>query len=104
MGIYEKETLLRALEKIISLHKNSNQLLLSIKEEISNIEPQNTLSSDQTILYPADVRRILNISESSYYRMIKQGNLVPRILGSLQIFYYSDLLEAMKISKNKGRI
>lgn len=90
------------LKEIISLKEASNAYLRTIKETL--LEEKEHAVEKMRFLYPDEVRAILGISESTYYRLVKAKVLVPRQLGRMRFFFPSDLREAMKISKNKGRI
>jgi hypothetical protein len=59
---------------------------------------------DVSLLDIKDVTRILNISTATYYRLVKQGELVPRRKGKRHYYFQEDLSQQLKESKRKGRI
>ncbi|MEJ5090789.1 helix-turn-helix domain-containing protein [Sphingobacterium faecium] len=52
----------------------------------------------------ADVLVILNISIATYYRWVKQGELIPRRKGKRHYFYKEDLLHQLEQGRRRGRI
>ncbi|WP_293886389.1 MULTISPECIES: helix-turn-helix transcriptional regulator [unclassified Sphingobacterium] len=52
----------------------------------------------------ADVLDKLGISESKYYRLVREGKLRPRKLGKRHYYYLSDLHQQLEESRRKGRI
>lgn len=51
-----------------------------------------------------DVLVILNISIATYYRWVKQGELMPRRKGKRHYFYKEDLLQQLEEGRRRGRI
>ncbi|MGA6119564.1 helix-turn-helix domain-containing protein [Sphingobacterium anhuiense] len=50
------------------------------------------------------VVEILNISVPTYYRWVKQGQLMPRRKGKRHYFYKEDLLQQLEEGRRRGRI
>ena len=50
------------------------------------------------------VIEILNISIATYYRWVKQGELIPRRKGKRHYFYKEDLLQQLEEGRRRGRI
>lgn len=51
-----------------------------------------------------EVLALLGISESKYYRLVREGKLRPRKLGKRHYYYRSDLHKELEESRRKGRI
>ncbi len=51
-----------------------------------------------------DVMKKLGISESTYYRFVRNGQLKPRKKGRRHYYYLSDLHEQLSESFRRGRI
>ncbi|AIM37550.1 hypothetical protein KO02_13270 [Sphingobacterium sp. ML3W] len=47
---------------------------------------------------------LLKISEATYYRWVKQGELIPRRKGKRHYYYMSDLDRQLKEGRRRGRI
>jgi len=60
--------------------------------------------ADSTLLDVQDVMQKLGISESTYYRFVRNGELRPRKKGRRHYYYLSDLDAQLKQSVRKGRI
>ncbi|GGH33147.1 helix-turn-helix domain-containing protein [Sphingobacterium alkalisoli] len=59
---------------------------------------------DNELLDIQQVREILGIGRSTYYRFVSQGKLTPRKIGGRPCYYLADLDEMIKESKRRGRL
>lgn len=50
------------------------------------------------------VIEILNISTATYYRWVRQGELIPRRKGKRHYFYKEDLSQQLEEGRRRGRI
>ncbi|WP_400261161.1 helix-turn-helix domain-containing protein [Sphingobacterium sp. SG20118] len=50
------------------------------------------------------VVEVLNISTATYYRWVRQGELVPRRKGKRHYFFKEDLVQQLAEGKRRGRI
>lgn len=91
------------LEVITSLLK---AILTHITEEMNKVstETAEIPSELDYMLDIADVLYKLGISESKYYRLVREGKLRPRKLGKRHYYYLSDLHQQLEESRRKGRI
>jgi len=56
------------------------------------------------LLSARDVMCKLNISEATYYRFVRKGELRPRLKGKRHYYYEEDLVDALNESRRRGRI
>ncbi len=91
------------LEVITSLLQ---AILKHIAEEMNKIpaETKDTAAELDHMLDIADVLDKLGISESKYYRLVREGKLKPRKLGKRHYYYLSDLHQQLDESRRRGRI
>lgn len=85
------------LQTIIQLMEQHNQRL----ECRDKIIPE---SQEIKLLDVVAVMEILNISESTYYRWVDNGELEPRKKGKRHYYYLSDLRDQIAKGKLKGRL
>jgi len=91
------------LEVITSLLQ---AILKYITEEMNKI-PTETLDTAAELDHMLDIAHVLDklgISESKYYRLVREGKLRPRKLGKRHYYYLSDLHQQLEESRRKGRI
>lgn len=91
------------LEVITSLLQ---AILKHITEEMNKI-PAETLDTADELDHMLDIAHVLDklgISESKYYRLVREGKLRPRKLGKRHYYYLSDLHQQLEESRRKGRI
>lgn len=69
-------------------------------------QTENTLHDTKMpeLLDIQQVVEILNISVTTYYRWVKQGELIPRRKGKRHYFYKEDLLQQLEEGRRRGRI
>ena len=81
-------------------------ILTHITEEMNKVstETAEIPSELDHMLDIADVLDKLGISESKYYRLVREGKLMPRKLGKRHYYYLSDLHQQLEESRRKGRI
>ena len=81
-------------------------ILRHITEEMNKIpaETGDRPAELDHMLEITDVLDKLGISESKYYRLVRDGKLRPRKLGKRHYYYLSDLHEQLEESRRKGRI
>jgi len=81
-------------------------ILKFIKEEMDKVPTERVDSTTDLnhMLDIADVLDKLGISESKYYRLVREGKLRPRKLGKRHYYYLSDLHQQLEESRRKGRI
>ena len=91
------------LEVITSLLQ---AILKHIAEEMNKLpaETKDTAAELHHMLDIADVLDKLGISESKYYRLVREGKLKPRKLGKRHYYYLSDLHQQLEESRRRGRI
>ena len=91
------------LEVITSLLQ---AILKHIAEEMNKLpaEKKDTAAQLDHMLDIADVLDKLGISESKYYRLVREGKLKPRKLGKRHYYYLSDLHQQLDESRRRGRI
>ncbi|WP_312334743.1 helix-turn-helix domain-containing protein [Sphingobacterium sp.] len=91
------------LEVITSLLQ---AILKHIAEEMNKLpaEKKDTAAQLDHMLDIADVLDKLGISESKYYRLVREGKLKPRKLGKRHYYYLSDLHQQLEESRRRGRI
>lgn len=98
-ALYNQFTIVTAhLQTIIRLIENYNQLAE---------EREKTVDIDQhqiKLLDIGQVMKILNISESTYYRWVENGELQPRKKGKRHYYYLFDLQDQIAKCKLKGRL
>jgi len=85
------------LNTVLQIHK----LLENLTE--NNVNAANK-SLPKRLLSAQDVMNKLNISEATYYRHVRSGELKPRMKGSRHYFYEEDLVEALEEGRRRGRI
>ncbi|QQD14255.1 helix-turn-helix domain-containing protein [Sphingobacterium sp. UDSM-2020] len=89
------------LRSIVEAMKKSDKSDFSYND--SNLTSSNS-NVDFSLLDIKDVVKILNISTTTYYRLVRQGELVPRRKGKRHYYYHEDLSKQLNQSKRKGRI
>jgi len=88
--------LCEAVEGIFKLLQELARYLVS--------EKKNQADTPEKLLGMEEVMARLNISRSTYFRYVREGELRPRKTGKRHYFYESDLEEALRNSKRKGRL
>jgi len=102
---------------------NSFQLLLQLLKDIYTVllaiqalGEQKTVHTPTPLLSKPEVSQppvlidinqvisILNISIATYYRWVRQGELVPRRKGKRHYYYLEDLTKQLEEGKRRGRI
>ena len=81
-------------------------ILKYITEEMNKI-PTASADMPNELDHMLDIAHVLDklgISESKYYRLVREGKLRPRKLGKRHYYYLSDLHEQLEESRRKGRI
>jgi len=81
-------------------------ILRYITEEMNKI-PAASVDMPNELDKMLDIAHVLDklgISESKYYRLVRDGKLRPRKLGKRHYYYLSDLHEQLEESRRKGRI
>lgn len=109
-GIFNGVVMLNLMNRICDLLEVIASLLQAIlryiTEEMNKIpeEAGNTPAELDRMLEINEVLDKLGISESKYYRLVRDGKLRPRKLGKRHYYYLSDLHEQLEKSRQKGRI
>lgn len=67
-------------------------------------DAETNLSPLSDLLDINQVIDLLKISEATYYRWVKQGELIPRRKGKRHYYCLSDLDRQMKEGRRRGRI
>jgi hypothetical protein len=81
-------------------------ILKYITEEMNKV-PTETVDASAELEHMLDITHVLDklgISESKYYRLVREGKLRPRKLGKRHYYYLSDLHQQLEESRRKGRI
>jgi hypothetical protein len=94
------------LEIIINLLEESSKRVNGSLPAQKQHQPQaeHEKSASHELLDISDVLVILNISVATYYRWVKQGELIPRRKGKRHYFYKEDLLQQLEEGRRRGRI
>ena len=101
-SLYEKLKVMDAhLKTIVEVMKALSQAE-SIDNETNAISP--FFKPELSLLDIKDVIKILNISTTTYYRLVKQGELMPRRKGRRHYYYKEDLSQQLEEGKRRGRI
>jgi predicted DNA-binding transcriptional regulator AlpA len=99
---------LEIMSDLLKQIRDHNLLTSLVTSELSLSEksaPERTIApADSTLLDVQDVMQKLGISESTYYRFVRNGELRPRKKGRRHYYYLSDLDAQLKQSVRKGRI
>lgn len=109
-SIFNCVVMLNLMNRICDLLEVISSLLQAIlrhiTEEMNKIpaETGDTPAELDHMLEITDVLDKLGISESKYYRLVRDGKLRPRKLGKRHYYYLSDLHEQLEESRRKGRI
>ncbi|WP_104381367.1 AlpA family transcriptional regulator [Sphingobacterium sp. HMA12] len=109
-SIFNCVVMLKLMNRICDLLEVISSLLQAIlryiTEEMNRIpaETGNTPAELDHMLEINDVLDKLGISESKYYRLVREGKLRPRKLGKRHYYYLSDLHGQLEESRRKGRI
>lgn len=100
--------MLDLLKKMYELNEAMQELM---KQEIERLERSKFVQVAEglgqdpwQILEAADVQDKLNISRSTYYRLVEEKKLVPRKMGVRHYYFWKDIEEQLDESKRKGRI
>lgn len=83
-----------------SMKMPSETALLHKESKVSAVD----FHADMLLLDIKDVIKILNISTATYYRLVKQGELIPRRKGKRHYYYQEDLQQQLEESKRRGRL
>jgi len=109
-GIFNCVVMLNLMNRICDLLEVIASLLQAIlgyiTEEMNKIpkEEGDTAAELDRMLEINEVLDKLGISESKYYRLVRDGKLRPRKLGKRHYYYLSDLHEQLEKSRQKGRV
>jgi len=79
-------------------------LLTKIHVQLNHLQQAKPIDNEGNLLQVEEVLVYLHISRRTYYRLVQKGELIPRIIGGRHYYYLSDLYNALKQSKNKGRL
>lgn len=100
-ALYNQFTIVTAhLQTIIRLIENYNQLAEEREKTVDTDQHQREIK----LLDIGQVMKILNISESTYYRWVENGELQPRKKGKRHYYYLFDLQDQIAKCKLKGRL
>ncbi|MGJ1324878.1 helix-turn-helix domain-containing protein [Sphingobacterium faecium] len=100
-ALYHQFTIVTAhLQTIIQLIENYNQLAEEREKTVDTAQHQHEIK----LLDIGQVMKILNISESTYYRWVENGELQPRKKGKRHYYYLFDLHDQIAKSRLKGRL
>lgn len=101
--------MLNVLHKICcfleAIYRLLDDTLRQVDEDLGNDGAKNKPNlKDDELLDIEQVRAILKIGRSTYYRLVNAGKLVPRKIGERHCYYLSDLEDMIRESKRRGRI
>ena len=103
--------MLSFIERICQQLENITQLLEKSVQQYEASLSRGELRDAETNLSPLsdllDINQVidlLKISEATYYRWVKQGELIPRRKGKRHYYCLSDLDRQMKEGRRRGRI
>lgn len=100
-ALYNQFTIVTAhLQTIIQLIENYNQIADDREKTVDTVRHQREIK----LLDIGQVMKILNISESTYYRWVENGELQPRKKGKRHYYYLFDLQDQIAKCKLKGRL
>lgn len=75
----------------------------AMAKDVHAVELSNPSLEGDKLLGIEDVKRILGISRTTYYRFVNTGKLIPRKIGDRHCYYLSDLDIMIQESKRRGR-
>jgi predicted DNA-binding transcriptional regulator AlpA len=98
--------MLNLLQRICFLLEATYQLLKEATEKQNDhtqrvLEKEEPSLQDNELLDIQQVREILRIGRSTYYRFVNEGKLTPRKIGGRPCYYLADLDEMIKESKRR---
>ena len=79
------------------------KLLTKIYDQLIIVCHGKLPENKELLLQVEDVLVYLHISRRTYYRLVRKGELKPRIIGGRHYYYKMDLINALQQSKNRGR-
>lgn len=94
----------RQLDEIIRLLCKTGP---HVHEAVIDQDQAENASRDRKMPELLDIQQVvevLNISVATYYRWVKQGELIPRRKGKRHYFYMEDLLQQLEEGRRRGRI
>lgn len=91
---------------MIALIKNILHILKGIYFILTEIKELHQVkqSTEVKLLNKHQVISLLKISDTTYRRYVKMGKLQPMRLHGIDVYYRSDLEEALLESRRKGRL
>lgn len=94
------------LEIIINLLEESSKRVNGSLPVQTQYQAQGEKGESQhpELLDIQQVIEILNISTATYYRWVRQGELIPRRKGKRHYFYKGDLSQQLEEGRRRGRI
>jgi len=92
------------LEHITQLLEKSTQQYEASRSRMEHDNAETDLSMLCDLLDVNQVIDLLKISEATYYRWVKQGELIPRRKGKRHYYCLSDLDRQLKEGRRRGRI
>lgn len=100
-----KNTLIKICFLIEEIYNLLQKVPFTEKETLEKgTKPQEPNLSDSKLLDIEQVRTILGIGRTTYYRFVNSGKLIPRKIGNRHCYYLQDLEEMIQESKFRGRV
>ncbi|QBR13296.1 DNA-binding protein [Sphingobacterium sp. CZ-2] len=90
------EDILKVLLRTMSLYENR-----LISSEVQQVNPEISQPMQVELLGTQEVLKLLNISESTYYRLVKNGSLIPTKIGSRHYYRKNDLDAIFELFRRK---
>ncbi|WP_099366683.1 helix-turn-helix domain-containing protein [Sphingobacterium sp. 1.A.4] len=90
------EDILKVLLRTMNLYENR-----LIPSEVQQVNPEISQPMQVELLGTQEVLKLLNISESTYYRLVKNGSLIPTKIGSRHYYRKNDLDTIFELFRRK---
>lgn len=98
------ERICQQLENITQLLEKSVQQSEVSLSRVEHLDAETDLSHLSDLMDINQVIDLLKISEATYYRWVKQGELIPRRKGKRHYYCLSDLDRQLKEGRRRGII
>lgn len=92
------------MEKFNQLLQSVNNIYNLLQELCDNLTNDQPARMPEKLLSAQDVMDKLKISRATYARFVKHGELKPRLKGKRHYYYEEDIVEALEVSRKRGRI
>lgn len=87
------------MKSVLQILKDIYTILTEIKDIY-----QSEKNVNKKLFYKQDVINLLNISDTTYRRYVKEGRLRPMRLHGIDMYYQEDIHKELQESRRKGRV